>query len=220
MSNLHGLAGTLCAVGRCAEAVPVMEEALRKGRASGSPKRLAGMLMAASGIYREAGQLDSAGAVLREAETLLAQGAMSTGDGMQRLDRHRARLALARGDARDALRLARRAWTYETDAARTPGHTIALLLLESDALAALGDWNGAAAAAERALAGARQRQGELAHSSGVGQALLAKARALAGRGAGDLARPVLRESLEHLRESVGPDAHDTRAAEALLARLG
>jgi hypothetical protein len=89
------------------------------------------------------------------------------------LEGHRARLALARGDPREAVALARSALTRQEEAARPTEDTVFLTLILADAANASGDFALGRASAQRALGGANELLGELKHSSHVGQARLA-----------------------------------------------
>jgi hypothetical protein len=81
------------------------------------------------------------------------------------------------------------------------------------------DFDAARAAADRALVLASPMQGGLERSAYVGQGLLERGVALAGLGRTAEAREQLRQSLDHLRATVGPEASPYRRALAQLQRL-
>jgi eukaryotic-like serine/threonine-protein kinase len=219
-TELKNLGTGLCRLGRCAEAVPILEESLIKARAAGSPRRLVEAAMGAATAYREVGQFDRAAHALREADAVvkndpeLAHGAYP---GL--LEGHRARLALARGDPREGLALARSALTRQEDSVRGSLDTLFLSLVLADAEIANAQFEGAGVAARRALGIANERLGQLPHSSHAGQAHLDLGIALAGQGNLPAARNELQRALSHLRPCVGPDAPLTRRALSELARL-
>jgi tetratricopeptide (TPR) repeat protein len=218
--ELRGLANALCKVGRLAECVRYHDVAVVKARAAGSRRRLADALRAAGGAYTQAGGFDRAAATLREARALQAASADATPNDASMLDLAFGRLELARGHHQAALDLAARGLARESDAARPLEDTVSFLLLVAEARNAIGDAQAARTAAERALALARGRLGEMTHSSDVGQAHLELGVALAAQGDVEAARAELRSALEHLRACLGPQAHHTQRALAQRGRLG
>jgi serine/threonine-protein kinase len=218
-SLLRAYALPLCAVGRCREAVPLMEEAVRKARAEGSPRRLAGQLIACANIRREAGDLEAAAGALREAEAVVKADPRSAPYQYAQLDRGLARLSLARGDFAAAMEGARRGLAREADTARSEMDTLQLHLLLAEACNEAGDFAAARTAAERALKVATSMLGELTQSLHVGQSRLELGVALAGRGDAEAGRRELRLAVDQLRASVGPEAPSTRRADARLSRL-
>jgi len=136
------------------------------------------------------------------------------------LERHLARLALARGDAAEAVELAARGLARYEAAKRPPGEMLPILLVVAEAQNAHGEHEGALATAGRALAMARDRLGDLEHSYNVGQAHLELGVAHAGLSHSAAAREELRQAVDHLRASVGPEAPTTRRAIVELSRLG
>ena len=219
-TQLKNLGSALRTVGRTAEALPILEESVTKARAAGSPRRLVDVLVEMAAAYREAGDLDRAAQALRESEATLKAGAET----FERryagvLEGHRARLALARGEGREALALAHSALTHEEDSVRIRFDTLFLTLVLADAQIANADFAEARVSAQRALGLGNGMLGELKHSSHVGQAHFELGLALAGQGNLQAARHELQQALIHLRSSVGPDAPSTRRAVAELARL-
>jgi len=218
--TLRVLAGALCNVGRCAEAATLLEESAAKARTGGSSRRLVDILTAAATAYREVGDLDRAARAVAEAEKMLkADPGAVPPSRAARLDQSAARLAIARGRAAEALELARRGLGREDESARDSFETMNLMLVLADAQIAAGDFARAQASADRALGLARERLGEMTHSSHVGRALLLRGIALAGQGRAEAGRPELQQALDHLQASAGPDASNTRRARAELDRL-
>ena len=219
-TELKNLGTTLCRLGRCPEAVPFLEESLIKARAAGSPRRLVEAAMGAATAYGEVGQFDRAVHALREADSVVRNDPeLPHGAYPGLLEGHRARLALARGDPREGLALARSALTRQEDSVRASQDTVFLSLVLADAEIANAEFEQAGEAARRALGVANELLGELPHSSHVGEAHLELGIALAGQGNLPAARDELRQALVHLQPSVGPAAPLTRRALSELARL-
>jgi len=218
-SLLRALALALCAVGRCSEAVPLMEEALGKARAEGSPRRLVGQLISAANVYREAGRLDLAARTLEEVERMLKADSRAAPFQYALTDRAHARLSLARGEPAAAVEQARRGLGREPDSDRAVADTLQLHLVLAEGCNERGDFAAARVAAERALQAATSMLGELTHSLHVGQSRVELGVALAGQGNLEAGRGELRLALDNLRNSVGPDAPSTRRALAQLERL-
>jgi serine/threonine-protein kinase len=219
-TQLKNLGTALCTVGRVADAVSVLEESVEKARVAGSPRRLALALMEVGTAYSEAGDFDRASHALLESESVVkadpevAQAALS---GLA--EGHRARLALARNDAGQAVALARSALTREPDSVRAALDTVFLTLVLAQAQNAGADFAEARVSAQRALGLATELLGGLPHSSHVGQARLELGVALAGEGDLRAGRTEVQQALSHLRPSVGADAPSTRRAVTELARL-
>jgi eukaryotic-like serine/threonine-protein kinase len=212
LSQLVTYGSALTIVGRAADAVPVMEEAVAKARRAGSPRRLFLALGPASNAYREAGRIDEAAALLREAASVLAGDTSAPPQLAATLERYQARVALARGDAVAAVDVAGRAVARLDAAKRPPGEMVLAVLVLAEAENADRKFDAALATAERGLKIANERLGEMTHSYNAGQAHLELGSALVGlgrRGDGDAE---LRQSVEHLCVSVGPDAPSTRRA--------
>ena len=218
-SLLRAYALTLCAVGRCPEAVALMEEALGKARAEGSPRRLVGQLVSAATVYRETGRLDQSARSLEEVERLLKADAQSAPFQYALMDRSRARLSLARGQPAAAVEHARRGLGRQPDGSRAIGDTLQLNLVLAEACNELRDYPAGRSAAERALQTATPMLGELTHSLHVGQSRLELGVALAGQGSLEAGRDKLQQALADLEDSVGPDAPSTRRARAALESL-
>jgi len=217
---LKNWGSALYMVGRPADAVPILEEAVTKARAGGSPRRLVQVLMEMATAYREVGDLDRASQALTEAEAALERPAEKFEARYAAvMDGHRARLALARGDAREALALARSALVREEDSDRARLDTLFLTLVLSDAQIGNSDFAEARVSAQRALGVANAMLGELKRSSHVGEARLELGIALAGQGNLQAGRAEIQQALDHLRPSVGPNAASTRRALAEMARL-
>jgi eukaryotic-like serine/threonine-protein kinase len=213
----YGMA--LCAVGRCREAVPLVEEGVAKARAGRSPRRIVLNLTAAAGVYREVDDLGRAESTLREAEDLLASDPRASPHLHSLVERARARLALARGDTAGAVRHAERALAREEAASPDEADTMKLEILLAECNNAHGDFEKARAAVGRALPVATRMLDEQTHSLHMGQSLLELGIALAGQGDPEAGRAEVRRAVEHLEASVGPDAATTRRAKARLAAL-
>jgi serine/threonine-protein kinase len=219
--TLRVLAGALCNVGRCAEAATTLEEATTKARTAGSSRRLVDILSATATAYRELGDFDRAERALTEAEKILRvdpQGVSPVR--AARMDQGAARLALARGRTAEALELARRALGRQEDSVRDSFETMQLMLVLAEAQIAAGDFEAALASGDRALGLANDRLAEMTHSSHVGRSRLVRGMALVGLGRIEAGRAELRQAIEHLQATAGPDASTTTRARAELGRLG
>ena len=214
---LRSYASALCMVGRCAEAVPVVDEAVAKSAAAGSARRRYGALGTAAGVHTAAGGLDRADELLREAERLF-ESARAEMPGQQAvLDRRRAELLLRRGDAQGALAVARRAAARGEDLRGDDLAALQVALVRAEAENGTGAFAEARDTARAAVARAAPPDG-LAHSSWAGQAHLQLGIALAGLGAGEQAASELRLALAHLGETLGPAAPATIRARVLAER--
>jgi eukaryotic-like serine/threonine-protein kinase len=219
-TNLRGLGGALRMVGRNAEAIPILEQALTKARDGGSPRRLIAVLMEAAAAHREGGDLERADRALKECDALLKampETARAEVGGL--VEGHRALLALAGGQAEEGLAWARSALANQRDPERNNLDAFFLTSTLAEAQIANADFDGARQSAERALGLANEMLGELPHSSHVGQARLDLGIALAGGGDLPAARNQMVQALRHLRPSVGPAAPLTLRALSEQARL-
>jgi serine/threonine-protein kinase len=213
----YGMA--LCAVGRCREAVPLVEEGVVKARAGGSLRRMVGQMTTVADLYREVGDLGRAESTLREVEGLLASDPQASPYLHSLVERTRARLALTRGDTAGAVRHAKRALARQQAASPLEAETMKFEILLAECSNAHGDFAAARAAVGRALPIARKVLGELTHSLHIGQCHLELGIALAGQGDPEAGRAEVRRAVEHLEASVGPNAATTRRARARLAAL-
>jgi serine/threonine-protein kinase len=208
----------LCAVGRCAEAVPVADEAVAKAPSTGSLRRRYGALSTAATVHGMAGNLARAAQLLTEAERLFEMGRAEMPGQQAVLERRQAQLALLRGDPGAAVALAGRAAAREEDLRIDVVAALQLMLVLAEAQNERRDFDSARAAADRALVLARPMGGE--RSAYVGQGLLERGVALAGLGRTAEGRRELGLALEHLRPTLGLEAAATRRALAQLERLG
>ncbi len=209
----HALA--LCTVGRCAEALPLFEEAIAKTRGEKSQRRLVAVLEQASLAFAGVGRLDDAAGALREAEALLGEDPRSTPALYAALDWYLGRLALARGDPASALAHVQRGL------ARPPAEVdvVTLELVLAEARNERGEFAEARAAAERVLPAVNRLRGDLPHSLNAGNCHLERGIALVGLGEVDAGRAELKAAVGQLEASVGPDAPPTRRAKSQLERL-
>jgi eukaryotic-like serine/threonine-protein kinase len=216
--QLRNLGNALCKVGRCAEALPVLEESLVKARASGSSRRVIDSLEYLAMAYRTLGRFDEAARALQEAENALkalpADHIAAAG-----LDVEAALLALARGDVPRAIALADRALSRQAQQVMQYNALVGWLAL-AEAQNANRDFPSARAAAQRALDVAVLRLDEMKQSCHTGQAHLELGTALAGLGNTEAAREELTKAVDDLGASLGPDAPYTRRALAQRERLG
>jgi serine/threonine-protein kinase len=201
---------TLCAVGRCREAAPLIEEAVAKARAEKSRRLLVATLEAAATVHAGTGDLEQAAQLLREAEALLVADPRSVPDQYAALDASLAQLSLARGDAASAVTLAQRGLARE---AKQDWDALELQLLLAEAANARGDFATARAAAEESLKQLDER-GERGDTSHIGRATLERATALLGQGDAAAARPELERAIAQLEGSAGPEAATTKRARA------
>jgi serine/threonine-protein kinase len=216
---LRTYGNALCAVGRCAEAVPFVDEAVAKAPATGSLRRRYGALSTAATVHGRAGNLDRAAELLREAGRLFEMGRAEMPGQQAVLERREAQLALLRGDHGTAVALAERAATREEDLRIDTNARMQLMLVLAEARNEHGDFEEARAAAEGALTLADAARGGLEHSAYAGQGHLERGVALAGQGSPEAARVELLSALDHLRASAGPDAASTRRAQVQVERL-
>jgi tetratricopeptide (TPR) repeat protein len=219
MVMLRSYGNALCAVGRCAEGVPLVEEAVSKAVAAGSARRRYSSVSTAATVHIGAGNVSRAAELLQEAERLLDSGRAEMPGQQAILERRQAQLALLRGDHAAAVTVAKRAAGREDDLRQDGGAAMQLMLVLAEALNAQGDFEAARAAAKRALEMTAPDDG-MRHSSWAGQGHLELGVALAGLGDLGAGRAELGEALAHLRASLGPDAPFTRRALAQLERLG
>jgi eukaryotic-like serine/threonine-protein kinase len=214
---LRSYATALCAVGRCPQAAAVADESIAVSAAA-SPRRRYLVVSAAATVHALAGGFDRAAALLSEAETLLAscRAALPAQDAV--LQRRAAQLARLRGERAASRDLVERAAAHEA-LAKDANAAVDVFL----ALARTRNEDGAFAeaqeAAERALSWRDAWQG-MPHSSWQGQIHLERGIARAGRGDVAGGRAELSQAVEHLRETLGPDAPATRRAVEHRQRLG
>jgi eukaryotic-like serine/threonine-protein kinase len=216
---LRSYASALCAVGRCAEAATVADEALVKAPAAGSPLRRYMALSTAASVHAGLGDLARATDLLHEAAPLLDAFRTERPEQQAVLERRQAELALLHGDRRAAQELALRAAGRQEDLRVDPDAALQVLLVLARAQNECGAFDAAQATAERGLASDAASKG-MAHSAWEGQLQLERGVALAGRGELDAGRTALRLALEHLQASAGPDAPSTRRALLQLERAG
>jgi eukaryotic-like serine/threonine-protein kinase len=210
----------LSVVGRNAEALPVLEEALAKARRAGSPRRLFFALTRMSRAQADVGESEKAAQCLREAEALLNADGASPPHLYGGLNRYQAQAALARDEVTEAVALARRALASLDAANRSVPEIMPALLVLAEAENSHGEFGPAAVTARRALSTANQNMGDMKQSSNAGQAHLELGVALAGQGDVPAGRQELQQAVAHLRATVGPDARSTRRALLQLQRLG
>jgi serine/threonine-protein kinase len=216
--QLRNLGNALCMVGRCAEALPLLEESQAKARASGSSRRVIDSLEYMAMAYRTLGRFDEAARALQEAEVALkalpADQIAAAG-----LDVQSALLALAGGDVPTAIALAERALSRQAQQVMQYNALLSWLAL-AEAQNANRDFPAARAAAQRALELAVLRLDEMKQSCHTGQSHLELGTALAGLGHMEAAREELTKAVEDLGASLGPDAPHTRRALVQRERLG
>ena len=210
---LRGYSGTLCAVGRCREAMALADEAVAKAAAAGSARRRVAALTHAAGVRAGAGDLAVADRLLNESEVLLESCRKELPQQQSLIERHRAQVALLRGDPRRALELVERA------AAGPHGpDVVPLLLVQAQAQNETGAFAAARASVERASEEDAAWQG-LPFSSWAGQIHLERGIARSGEGDRAGGREEVALALRHLDATLGPDAAPTRRAASALARL-
>ncbi|MET0555261.1 MAG: protein kinase, partial [Vicinamibacteria bacterium] len=140
-------ANVLCNIGRWTEAVPLAEEALAKTRDEKSARRLVVALEVAASAYAGAGDLDRAAQALHEAERLLTDDPRASAAQLGALDKHRARLALWRGDQASAVAHAKQGLARPPAEQDVP----VLELMLAEAHNDRRDFSDARAAVERAV---------------------------------------------------------------------
>jgi len=220
LSTLTTYAFALTVVGRPAEAIPVLQEAIAKARSAGSPRRLFTTLATAAMTYREAGDLAQAERLLAESQALLVSNPSFPAHLAGLLERNGARIALARGETARAVEFAERSLRRYDEAHRPDNETLPGVLALAEAENADRRYDAALAVADRALAMATARLGGMAYSYNVGRAHLERGTARAGRREKEAARREFEEALTQFRSTVGLEAGAARRAQAELARLG
>jgi tetratricopeptide (TPR) repeat protein len=169
--------------------------------------------------YRKQGDLDRARRMLDEVEPRLRRNLPEGHIGFAALASQRAQVALAGGNAPEALTHSDRALAIleasvkagRQGAANLPGE----LARHAEIELQLGDFERAATDATQAVDRLQKLLEPGTLSSHLGGAYLALGRALLGRGQTEQARAALRSSLEHLESALGPDHPDTRRARQL-----
>ena len=220
LSTLTTYAFALTVVGRSAEAIPILEEAIAKARSAGSPRRLFTTLATCAMTYREVGDLAQAERLMAESEALLKSNPSFPAHLEGLVERNGARIALARGDTARAVELAERSLRrYDADH-RPDNETLPGILALAEAENADGRYDAALEAADRAFAMATSRLGGMTFAYNVGRAHLERGTARAGRGEPEAARDEMEQALTHFRETVGLEAGPARRALAELSRLG
>jgi len=220
LSTLTTYAFALTVVGRAAEAIPLLEEAIAKARTAGSPRRLFITLATCAMTYREAGDLAQAERLLAESSALLRSNPSFPPHLEGLVERNGARIALARRETARAVELAGRSLGRYEAAHRPENETLPGILALAEAENADGRYDDALKTADRAFAVATSRLGGMAYSYNVGRAHLERGSARAGRGEKDVARNELEQALTHFRSTVGLDAASARRAQGELGRLG
>jgi len=218
ITMLRSYGNALCAIGRCAAALPFVDEAMTKAAAASSPRRQYLAMSAAATIHAEAGELARAAALLDEAAVLLEAHRAELPEQQAVLERRRARLALLQGDAQAGLALAARAATRGDDLRVDSNAAMQVTLVLAEAQNTTGAYDAARATAEQALTKTEAWQG-MPHSSWEGRMHLERGVALVGQGDREAGRAELRLALEHLQATVGPDADPTQRAIRQLARV-
>ncbi|HXT21628.1 MAG TPA: serine/threonine-protein kinase [Thermoanaerobaculia bacterium] len=206
-------ASALSAVGRFDQAQAVIDEAVERARTAEQDWMLGYALRVATSVALDAGRRELA---LRR----FAEYAEEVGEERSlRFDTTAARVALARGDLPEAVRLARAAVERATKSSEKKEPIEQLLILAS-ALTAHGELAESRALAERSVRAATERLGGYPHSHYLGQAHLELGLAAAGAGDAVAAREALRAAVADLRASDGEAAPDLRRAAEALRRLG
>lgn len=219
-ASLWTLASAMSLVGRQREALEVVDEAVTKVHQSAAPWQVFWALATAGRIAVEAGQPELAAQRIDELERWARSQPRLQVSQQAGLERTQARLALQRGDAPAAVKLARVALDRLEVEKRPPRELLPVLLVLASALNADGDFAGGRATAERAAAMATARLGGFAHSHELGVAHLELGVALGGGGSRQAARAALETALADLRAADGEDGYETRRAQESLARVG
>jgi serine/threonine protein kinase len=213
-NQLWVFGSALSVVGRHAEAVAAMDEAVARARRSEGTSISFWALVYAGRVYAEAGMPDAADQRFAELDRLIAASPALPAWFAGWRDGYGAAAQVERGNPARAVELAERALaTFE--AAKRPREILPTRLLLARAYNDLGRHEEARAQAAPALAAARERLGDFAHSRGVGLAELELARAAFGSGDPLRARAANERALDHLRASMGDGAPETRRALAL-----
>jgi tetratricopeptide (TPR) repeat protein len=217
--ELYMLASALSTVGRHAEALAAIDEALTKARTAENPQGLLWSLTYAERVHAEAGRPDLAELEFAELERLLAANPELAAATITTVNRFHATALLERGDARSAVAAARKALDVVEAGSRRPREILAALLVLARAQNDLGD-PAAFDTAARARKIAQERLGGFPYSRHVGVAELEGARAAARAGETEAARQAIVRALGNLRETVGEEAPETRRARAVADGLG
>jgi eukaryotic-like serine/threonine-protein kinase len=217
LTMLTTWASALSATGNFTSASAALDEALIKSRAAGSASRLLNTLGQAVVAATEAGDVARGARLFAEAGRALAPDAPPLLKGIVAICA--ARVALASGDAEQAVAITRRALASLAAASPNQASLLPTQTFLARSLNANGQFGDALGAAERSLEVARARLGGFQYSSTVGSALLEKAVAHRGLGQVDAARRDAIEASEHLRHTLGSASRATERAETLRSSL-
>jgi serine/threonine-protein kinase len=217
LTMLATWASALAATGDYVRATTALDEALLKARKAGSDTRLINTLGQAIIAATEAGNVNRASELFAETARVLTDASPAQLKGWFEICV--SRVALSRGDPRQAVEASRRALALLAAASPNQASLLSTQTFLARSLNASGEFDEARRVAERSLAQARERLGGFRYSSTVGSALLEQAAALRGLGQFDAARAAVGQSLDHLNPTLGGRSATTERAERLRSAL-
>jgi tetratricopeptide (TPR) repeat protein len=217
LTMLAAWGNALTTIGDFARARVALDESLVKARAAGSLVRLLNTLQQSVVLATEAGDVDRASRFTAEAEGALTDSSPPLLKATVEI--LRGRVALASGHPQEAIDRTKRGLDLLIAANPTQQSVLPTQTFLARSLNASGRFSEALDSAGRSVDVARGRLGGFRYSSTVGSALLEQAAAHHGLGHTDQARAAVREALEHLNDTLGPQSMTTIRAKMLLASL-
>jgi len=213
---LVNYARVLRGLGRLDEAADYAGRGYAKAREADAQVVVYQSLLLRCWIYLDRLEFDRAAAVLEEVEPILRRRFQPGHITFAALASYRSRLAQGHGDLETAVRLATEA-VSAVEVLRSRGaqggDTLPIMLVRRSSVElGAGNSDAAAADAARALTLWQETAPPGMPLSTLGRGYLALGRALDAQGKRDEARAAFRSAAENLRDALGPDHQETRAA--------
>lgn len=218
---LYNYAAVLRDLGRTAEGTNYAERAAAKARQVGDQMLVDQTTLLEAQFHLDKHNFTKARALLSGLEPRLRSKLPLEHYAFASLASNRSQLALATGDLPTAIQLADKAVKLDEDSIRNIGQSAALLPIllvrRSNLELAARREDLASGDATRALGLLQAEMQSGIHSSNVGRAYLAQARALKAQGRLKEAQTASSSAYEHLLDTLGPDHPETRSAFQLAA---